>query len=230
MAEPKRAPSLQEAKREWTESFNGLAVDRTMTLQHPAIRRLFDRNYQNTARNAFFIAIYAPAILKRDEDIAQANEHIRANFKNVTDKIDARLIQARKVMDGTNTTDETLFAHNRHAEAFTVRVPSQTTMLQIKLFEKADQLLVAMQTLWINGDIDDSHRSKVELETKRLLRGSGSAVRQMFLALLKRANIANQKAAASEAASAGVPTLEAGAGTNDEAEESTQAAPLAAAA
>ena len=209
------------AKQEWLQTYQGATLRLEPEFGSPKVNHMFQRNFDHMGRNAFFISVRGRITLG-EEQVSQAEQYIYDRINEITKALDRKIEAAKAVMLDAGIT--VLASYNRPMKQEAVIVsPMQTRY--IKLLQKADELLMYMNTLMLYGEIPERElayanqqleremaereHSKRELEIKQHMRTVPSTIRKMTIGLRNRLTEVQAKEAAKAPAKEGAKAPEA---------------------
>ncbi len=217
------------AKQEWLATYQGATLRLAPEFGSPKVNHMFQRNFDHMGRNAFFISVRGRITLG-EEQVSQAEQYIYDRINEITKALDRKIEAAKAVMLDAGIT--VLASYNRPMKQEAVIVsPMQTRY--IKLLQKADELLMYLNTLMLYGEIPEREHSKRELEIKQHMRTVPSTIRKMTIGLRNRLTEVQAKEAAKAPAKEGAKAPEAAnedSIASSSSEAPTQAAPVVEAA
>ena len=223
---PARNPVVQAARADWMERFEGAVKKKQVTFGSPTIKHFYKRSFDQTGRNCHFLQVFG-RVLIGEEKIAPVEAKIYERITEVMTALERKVNASRAFVAQAEV--EELAEFNMPTEVLAkVIVPAQNKFLKVLLL--AEQYLVLVNTLWLEGAIPDPEKSKAELEVKQLLRGIVSTTRKMRVYLqdqLAKADETVQKAVAREVAVTG--GLDEGPGADEDLNETSPAIETAAA-
>ena len=220
--------ALASAKADWLRRFDGAVAYKEVTFGAPTVRHLYKRSFDQLGRNCHFITVFGRVLLG-ERKIAEAEESVYKRIQEVQTAFERKVKALTAVVKQAGIEDMAEFSKTEGVRAAVI-VPAQGRFLRTLVL--ADEYLRLVNTLWLEGEIPDSEKSKAELELKHLLRGIGSTTRKMRIYLQEKANEAQERAkaegvrlAAVEKAVAEATEGDAAAGSDDEDElvEATEA-------
>ncbi|MCK9985413.1 MAG: hypothetical protein AzoDbin1_01885 [Azoarcus sp.] len=168
---------LAAAKRDWRRNFAGAMMTKNPKFKTPTVRHYFARQYDQLGRNVYFISIFGRILVKGD-GVSEAERSIYDRIRNVGDECAKKVNAMKAIAAEAGITDLASYplADKRDITAFVI-VPAQNRFL--KVLEIADDYLVMVNTLWLEGEITDKAKSQAEMEIKHQLGQVVSMVRRM---------------------------------------------------
>lgn len=169
----KTVDTNQAPKRSWFETFNGPAVMRSIVLGHPITQKFFERYFEYTSRNAHYVSVFARATLG-DDKVKEPEDMIDKKVKSVTEFFTNQVAAAKAVIADAKISS---MADYRNPKQIETTVVSRNAKFFLDMILCADEYLRYLNTLWLNGEIDDAERSRRELELKTNLRRAMATIR-----------------------------------------------------
>jgi hypothetical protein len=180
--------SIQAAKADWLSKFNGAVLGVEVDLGSPLVRRVYHRTFDHVGRNAHFISVFGRVLLG-EAMVREPEQKLKERIEENTKALDRKMEGARAIlMDAGIKT----YAHFNKPEPIKVSIISPIQKHYLNLLTKADELLVYLNTLWLHGEIDDTERSKREMEIKNFLRAVSSVSRKMRIYMQSKVNDQNE--------------------------------------
>lgn len=181
--------SIQAVKADWLGKFNGAVLCTSVDIGSPLVRRAYHRTFDHVGRNAHFISVFGRVLLG-EAMVKEPEQKLKERIEENTKALDRKLEGARAIlMDAGITT----YAHFNKPEPIQANIISPIQKHYLNLLTKADELLVYLNTLWLHGEIDDTERSKREMEIKNFLRAVSSVSRKMRIYMQSKVNDQNEK-------------------------------------
>lgn len=170
----------QQAKDEWMRKFEGAKIIKKSPVGSPTMRHLHKRAFQHVGRNCHFITVFGRILLGEDS-VHEAEESVTKRIDDVTKGIEKKINAMNAMVAQAELTDlASTASFNRIEEIQSeIVVPAQTRFLNAIVL--GDQYLVLVNTLWLNGELDNKAKSRAELELKQLLRSIPATTRKMRL-------------------------------------------------
>lgn len=208
------------AKQEWLQSYQGATLRLEPEFGSPKVNHMFQRNFDHLGRNGFFVSVRGRITLG-EEQVSQAEQYIYDRITEITKALDRKIEAAKAVMLDAGIT--VLASYNRPQKHEAVIVsPIQTRY--IKLLQKADELLMYLNTLMLYGEMAEREHSKRELEIKQHMRTIPSTVRKVTIGLRNRLTEVQAKEAAKSSVKDEVKSA---AAANEESSQSASTEPAA---
>lgn len=188
---------LAAAKKDWRRNFAGAMLTKTPKFMTPTVRHYFGRQYDQLGRNVYFISIFGRILVKGD-GVSEAEKSIYDRIHKVAEECGKKVNAMKAIAAEAGITDLASYplADKREITAFVI-VPAQNRFL--KVLEIADDYLVMVNTLWLEGEITDKAKSDAEMEIKHQLGQVVSMVRKMRIFMQSKVREAQRHA--SDAAS-----------------------------
>jgi hypothetical protein len=189
---------LAAAKKDWRRNFAGAMLTKNPKFMTPTVRHYFARQYDQLGRNVYFISIFG-RILVKGEGVSEAERSIYDRITKIGEECGKKVNAMKAVAAEAGITDLASYplADKRDITAFVI-VPAQNKFL--KVLEMADEYLVMVNTLWLEGEITDKAKSTAEMEMKHQLGQIVSMVRKMRIYMQTKVREAQRAAAAADAA------------------------------
>lgn len=184
---------LAAAKKDWRRNFAGAMMTKSPKFKTPTVRHYFARQYDQLGRNVYFISIFGRILVKGD-GVSEAEKKIYDRIRDVGDECAKKVNAMKAIAAEAGITDLAHYplADKRDVTAFVI-VPSQNRFL--KVLEIADDYLVMVNTLWLEGEITDKAKSQAEMEIKHQLGQIVSMVRKMRIFMQTKVRAAQRAAA-----------------------------------
>ncbi len=161
----------------WISRFDGPILNRPIAFGSPLIRHQYERSFEHVGRNVHMVSVFGRVLLG-EEKINEAELAIYNRITEITTAIDRKLVTMEVTLKDRGVKVDDMASYNRPtALVVDIVVPAQTKYL--KILEQADKYAQGFFTLWLEGEIDDKEKSKLELELKKLLRAIPSTTRKM---------------------------------------------------
>lgn len=183
------ANTVKDAKADWLNKFNGAVLQVTAEIGSPLVRRVYHRTFDHVGRNAHFISVFGRVLLGETQ-VKEPEQKLKERIEENTKALDRKLEGARAIMMDAGITTYARFNKN---EPIQVNIISPIQKHYLHLLNKADELLVYLNTLWLHGEIDDTERSKREMEIKNFLRSVSSVSRKMRIYMQSKVNDHNEQ-------------------------------------
>jgi hypothetical protein len=191
---------LAAAKKDWKRNFAGAVIPKKPNFKTPTIRHYFSRNFDQLGRNVYFISIFGRILVKGD-GVQEAEKSIYDRISNVTAECEKKVNAMKAIASEAGITDFASYplADEREITAFVI-VPAQKRFIEV--MQIADEYLVMVNTLWLEGEIPDREKSKAEMEIKHQLGQIVAMVRKMRIFMQTKVRDARTAAAADDSAEA----------------------------
>lgn len=176
------ATLFTDTKQDYAKRFQGAYLRKRVTFGAPTIRQFYKRMFDQLGRNSYFVSVFGRVLLD-DSRATEAEAAIYGKLKEVEEEC-TRMVSAMRQMIDDGGVDMLAEFHRPQDIDAAVIVPAQTRYL--RLLQLGDQYLVLVNTLWLEGLLDDSQKSKAELDIKRKLRQITTTARNLRLGLQKR--------------------------------------------
>lgn len=183
------ANSIQAAKTDWLNKFNGAVLQVQADIGSPLVRRVYNRTFDHVGRNSHFISVFGRVLLG-EAMVKEPEQKLKERIEENAKALDRKLEGARAIMMDAGITT---YARFNKTEPIMASIISPIQKDYFKLLTKADELLVYLNTLWLHGEIDDTERSKREMEIKNFLRAVSSVSRKMRIYMQGKVNESNTK-------------------------------------
>lgn len=181
--------SIQAAKADWLSKFNGAVLQVNVDVGSPLVRRVYHRTFDHVGRNAHFISVFGRVLLG-EAMVREPEQKLKERIEENTKALDRKLEGARAIMMDAGITT---YARFNKTEPIQANIISPIQKHYLNLLSKADELLVYLNTLWLHGEIDDTERSKREMEIKNFLRAVSSVSRKMRIYMQSKVNELHEK-------------------------------------
>ena len=191
----------QDAKKQFDtakkNNFNGAFMLKQVSLGSPIVKQQFNRYFAFLGRSCFFIHVYAQVLLKDEAALAEADTIIKNSIEKAIRETDKMISVANELMIKGNIEDMARWSKLEPLEAHIV-TPQSNAFL--RLFTLSDQLDGLVHTLWLEGELDDNQKRRMQGEIRKHLRAVAITAGNTQKSLLRRINEQNKTAAANEIA------------------------------
>jgi hypothetical protein len=182
-AKAAKAPATPAApKEDWLDKYHGAVMKVPIELGSPMLNSLFNRTFYFTSRNIFYIQVFGPMILN-DAELARTEELIRKLIQDAHTDINKELRAAEEVVASAGLMHLASYNSPRRVDAF---ITSPLSRLHLNLFVNADKLVLALNTLWLNNEIEGKEKGNAEYRIKKLLRGIAIKVRTIYFEVRRK--------------------------------------------
>lgn len=183
---------LTDAKSDWMKRFDGPVAEKAITLGSPTVRHSYRRSFEQIGRNCHYITVFG-RILLGEKKMSDAEDGIYKRLQTSSKNLESKIRAMRAVMTEAGIEQTAEFNQNEAVVARVI-VPAQGKYLRV--LQQADEFLRLVSTLWLEGEITDSEKSKAELDLKNTLRGITSTTRKMRIYLQEKVVEAEARAKA----------------------------------
>ena len=171
-----------DVKADYARRFQGAVLPKVITLGSPTIRQFYKRNFDQLGRNSYYVSVFGRILL--DENQAREAEQNIYDCLKETEEECARMINLMQELANNGGVDELAQFHRAEEFKASVIVPAQSRYLRCLV--QGDQYLVLVNTLWLEGLLDDAQKSRAELSIKKALRKVSTRARNLRIGLQKR--------------------------------------------
>lgn len=183
---------LTDAKSDWMKRFDGPVAEKAITLGSPTVRHSYRRSFEQIGRNCHYITVFG-RILLGEKKMSDAEDGIYKRIQTSSKNLESKIRAMRAVMTEAGI-EQTAEFNQSEAVLARVIVPAQGKYLRV--LQQADEFLRLVSTLWLEGEISDSEKSKAELDLKNVLRGITLTTRKMRVYLQEKVVEAEARAKA----------------------------------
>lgn len=169
-------------KEDWLDKYHGAVMKVPIELGSPMLNSLFNRTFYFTSRNIFYIQVFGPMILNEAE-LVRTEELIRKLIQDAHTDINKELRAAEEVVASAGLMHLASYNSPRRVDAF---ITSPLSRLHLNLFVNADKLVLALNTLWLNNEIEGKEKGNAEYRIKKLLRGIAIKVRTIYFEVRRK--------------------------------------------
>ncbi len=178
---PSRATTAAEG---FLSGFRGACLTRCGSLGHPLALSLFRSTFELTAKNAHFLAVIAPPLLRLPTQAAGLPE---APLRRALDRARDDLQAEEKVLAAQlGEAQLSLPRGYSSPQAVEARIVTPLSRAHWDLFLQADAFLLLLNLLWLEGLVGDDLRVRGEALTRARLRAVALAARMACLAVRAR--------------------------------------------
>lgn len=168
-------PSRQEQKRDWLDRFEGEVLLLPLKISNPTVDSQYRRTFNMTGRHAFYISQYARANLpiEKAEELEAAAAHI---ISDALQWMDERINDMKADFSNAGLVHMAK-AHNQYA--YDARIVSPISYDHMLLFQRADNAMGLLKSLWMQKVYDDRRNSREAYEIKQKLKDVAKRMRRM---------------------------------------------------
>lgn len=189
--------SAAQAQSAWVARFDGPILRREITFGSPLIRHQHKRSFEHVGRNVHFVSVFGRVLLG-EEKILAAEDAVYKRIEEITTAIERKAAAVLVVLKDSNISPDGIAVYNKpQTIMLDIVVPAQSKF--VRLLEKADTYAQGFFTLWLEGEIDDKEKSRLELELKKLLRSIPATTRKMRLFIQAKLEASENEEAKKEA-------------------------------
>ena len=183
---------LTDAKSDWMKRFDGPVAEKASTLGAPTVRHSYRRSFEQIGSYCHYFTVFG-RILLGEKKMSDAEDGIYKRLQTSSKNLESKIRAMRAVMTEAGIEQTAEFNQNEAVVARVI-VPAQGKYLRV--LQQADEFLRLVSTLWLEGEITDSEKSKAELDLKNTLRGITSTTRKMRIYLQEKVVAAEARATA----------------------------------
>lgn len=201
VAEPEKTPQNRKAPtpRQARPQLSRPAFHRTLEINSLQVQKVVERSFSRTSNALFSIDVILQIIGDR-EDVSRAEEAISIIFEKVSDDLLLEIEQAKIVMSSAGISEMPEYTNPK-------KYPIEITSPQIAEFARlltvVDELMMLVDTLWLNGASTNRKHSDKSFEwQQRLMRLAGR-----IIGIEKHARIAAYKKGQQEEIDSAAPEI-----------------------
>lgn len=196
MATQSKRNDARSNARDYLAGYDGPVINRTVVFGTHLVKQVIKRDALLAARNSLFICFFA-RLAFGDNIIDPLEESLLERVAKVGAKFDRETAQAQLVISDCGISEDDL-CQNSLPEETKIAITSPLYGEIIKVLQKADKLVNAYDTLWMNGNMKSAEYNNRRGSIKRDIRSINNFIRMTWINLQSR--ISSEKSGKVEAA------------------------------
>lgn len=213
---------VQEAGAAWKARFDGAYTMKEVELGAHPVRQMAKRTYDQIGRCSHFVSFFG-RILLGAEHVVEAETALNNMINTAQKELEKQIEQMRTVLGNEGIEEIATFSKQEMLPMMVV-MPAQNRYL--KLLVTADMYMRLINTLWLEGFMNDKEKGKAEMRFKHHARSISSFARRMRVGLLRKLKDRHERGEATtvDAAELAASVAESAAATEAEAAEGADGA------
>lgn len=182
-SQPPLAETADSAVKRSLNTIKGAVVPQQIRLNHPGLRKTFKHTYDITDAHLYYGAVFCRATLP-DEVVTPEIHNLRDLLRTSGDELDKLMSQMKSIADQNGVT----IGRSFNDQQIETHASTPLSKAYLGLFRKADDYLVVIDSLWIEGVLGDEQHVKAGPSMCQLCHNVSKRVNDVFRRLLGENN------------------------------------------